>query len=64
VCRQVGVDAEGVAARCEGCSFGLLAGKRVRDYAASGKAAWDVVRGRPPAVTSPVSTAVEDALRR
>lgn len=64
VCRQVGVDAEGVAARCDGCSFGLLAEKSVRDYAASGKAAWDVVRARPAAVTSPGSTAVDEALRR
>jgi len=33
-------------------------------YAASGKAAWDVVRGRPAAVTSPGSTAIDEALRR
>ena len=64
VCRRVGIDAEGVRARCEGCSFGLLAEKSVRDYAASGKAAWDVVRGRPAAVTSPDSTEVDEALRR
>ena len=64
VCRRIGIDADGVAARCEGCSFGLLAEKSVRDYAASGKAAWDVVRGRPAAVTSPDSTALDDALRR
>jgi vancomycin permeability regulator SanA len=64
VCRDVGLDADGVAARCDGCSFSLLAEKSVRDYAASGKAAWDVVRDRPAAVTSPNSTAVDDALRR
>jgi vancomycin permeability regulator SanA len=64
VCRRSGIDADGVAARCDGCSFGLLAEKRVRDYAASGKAAWDVVSGRPAAVTSPASPAVDEALRR
>ena len=64
VCRRVGVDADGVAARCDGCSTALLAEKAVRDYAASGKAAWDVVRGRPPAVSSPDSEAVDEALRQ
>ncbi len=64
LCRGAGLDADGVAARCPGCGAVLLAGKAVRDYAASGKAVWDVVRDRPPAVESPPDPAVQDALRR
>jgi hypothetical protein len=41
----------------------MLAGKTARDYFASGKAAWDAVRERPPAVRSPASPAVANALR-
>jgi vancomycin permeability regulator SanA len=63
VCRRLGLDADGVAARCPGCGAVLLAGKAVRDFFASGKALWDVLRGRPPVVTSPPSPAVRDALR-
>ncbi|GAB2585241.1 membrane protein [Paractinoplanes abujensis] len=51
VCRSLGLDADGVKARCDGCGRALLAEKAVRDYFASGKAAWDVVRQRPPAVS-------------
>ena len=54
LCRHLGVDAEGVRARCD-CSAWLLTSKWFRDYLASGKAVWDVVRSRPPAVTSPPS---------
>ncbi|WP_305782582.1 SanA/YdcF family protein [Symbioplanes lichenis] len=61
VCRQLDVDVEGVRADCTGCGARLLAGKWVRDYFASGKAAWDVLRGRAPAVTSPATTALTDA---
>lgn len=64
LCRDAGLDADGVAARCPGCGTALLVGKAVRDYAASGKAAWDALRDRPPAVTSPPDPAVRDALRR
>jgi vancomycin permeability regulator SanA len=63
LCRRVGVDADGVTARCGGCGTGLLAGKAARDYFASGKAAWDTLRARPPAVTSPPNPQVRDALR-
>lgn len=63
LCRRVGIDADGVTARCAGCAATLLAGKAVRDYFASGKAAWDAVRGRAPAVASPPSPHVRDALR-
>lgn len=62
LCRHLGLDAEGVAARCPGCSSRLLAEKAVRDYFASGKAAWDAVRDRPPAVRSAADPAVRDAL--
>ncbi|WP_433389028.1 SanA/YdcF family protein [Micromonospora sp. KLBMP9576] len=64
LCRHLGIDADGVAARCSGCGPALLFGKAVRDYFASGKAAWDAVRGRSPAVSSPADPAVQDALRR
>jgi vancomycin permeability regulator SanA len=63
LCRHLGIDADGVAARCAGCAATLLAGKAVRDYFACGKAARDAVRRRPPAVRSPGSPAVRDALR-
>ncbi|GAA2494517.1 SanA/YdcF family protein [Winogradskya humida] len=62
LCRQIGLDIDGVKARCDGCGKALLAEKSVRDYFASGKAAWDVVRGRHPAVSSPPTSAVRDAL--
>jgi vancomycin permeability regulator SanA len=61
LCRQVGVDVEGVRARCD-CPASLLASKWFRDYLASGKAVLDVLRDRPPAVTSPPSAEVTDAL--
>ena len=63
LCRQAGIDTDGVAARCAGCAATLLASKAVRDYFASGKAAWDVIRQRPPAVTSPPSPQIRDALQ-
>ena len=63
LCRRLGVDADGVRARCEGCSATLLAGKAVRDYLAAAKAAWDVIQDRPPAVRSDEDPAVRDALR-
>jgi vancomycin permeability regulator SanA len=62
LCRHLGMDAEGVVARCD-CPTTLLVSKSARDYFASGKAVWDVARGRPPAVTSPPDPAVSDALK-
>ncbi|WP_422737613.1 SanA/YdcF family protein [Micromonospora sp. WMMD729] len=62
LCRHLGLDVDGVAARCDGCGSVMLAGKAVRDYLASGKAAWDAFRDRPPAVRSPANSAVRDAL--
>ncbi len=63
LCRHAGLAAEGVAAGCPGCSSIWLAGNSVRDYFACGKAAWDAVRNRPPAIHSPADPAVEEALR-
>ena len=48
LCRHLGLDVDGVTARCDGCGAALLAEKSIRDYFASGKAAWDAGRGRPP----------------
>ncbi|WP_240742315.1 SanA/YdcF family protein [Micromonospora zingiberis] len=62
LCRHLGIDAAGVPARCTGCGTGLLLEKAVRDYLASGKAAWDAIRRRPPAVDSPAHPGVTDAL--
>ena len=62
LCRSLGLDVDGVRARCDGCGTALLAEKAVRDYFASGKAAWDAVRKRPPAVISPPNSAIQDAL--
>lgn len=64
LCRHLGLDVDGVSARCPGCSTWLIVGKGVRDFLASSKAAWDAVQRRPPAVRSPVSSAVQDALRK
>lgn len=63
LCRHLGLDVDGVTARCAECPATLLAGKAVRDYFASGKAAWDAVRRRAPAVRSPQTPVVHDALR-
>jgi vancomycin permeability regulator SanA len=62
LCRTLGIDAEGVAARCDGCGTALLAEKSARDYFASIKAAWDAITRRAPLITSPRSPAVTDAL--
>ncbi|MET8229301.1 ElyC/SanA/YdcF family protein [Micromonospora sp. NPDC005298] len=63
LCRHLGLDADGVRAACPGCGRALLVEKSTRDYFASGKAAWDAVRDRSPAVRSPADPAVQDALR-
>ncbi|MEU4243725.1 ElyC/SanA/YdcF family protein [Actinoplanes sp. NPDC026619] len=51
LCRHLDIDADGVVAPCH-CSWTLHTSKWIRDYLASGKAVWDVVRDRPPAVTA------------
>lgn len=63
LCRHLGLDVDGVNARCVDCTATLLAGKAVRDFFACGKAAWDAARRRPPAVHTPANSAVRDALR-
>jgi vancomycin permeability regulator SanA len=62
LCRHMGIDADGVRARCD-CSAWQLTTNWFRDYLASAKAVWDVARSRPPAVTSPPSSELADALR-
>jgi vancomycin permeability regulator SanA len=62
LCRTLGIDTEGVEARCDGCGTALLAEKAARDYFASVKAAWDAINRRAPLITSPRSPAVTDAL--
>jgi vancomycin permeability regulator SanA len=64
LCRHVGIDADGVGARCDGCVRLNLVRNSVRDYFACSKAALDAVRNRPPAVPSPPSTALTEALSR
>ncbi|MFV2104569.1 SanA/YdcF family protein [Micromonospora sp. LOL_024] len=64
LCRHLGIEADGVPARCSGCGTGLLVWKAARDYLASGKAAWDAIRDRPPAVTSPANPGISHALNR
>lgn len=63
VCRRLGLEVDGVAARCDDCGTAVLAEKWFRDYLASGKAVWDVARDRPPAVESPEDPGVRNALR-
>ncbi len=62
LCRQMGIDADGVDAGCVDCRQSTLANNAVREYLACTKAVWDTWRDRPPAVTSPASTEVADAL--
>jgi vancomycin permeability regulator SanA len=62
LCRHVGIDADGVGARCDECLSINLVRSSLRDYLACSKAAWDALRDRPPAVGSPPSNAVAVAL--
>jgi vancomycin permeability regulator SanA len=62
LCRHAGIDADGVAARCDSCSSVNLVRNAVRDYFACSKAALDAVTDRRPSVESPPSPAVTDAL--
>jgi vancomycin permeability regulator SanA len=61
LCRRAGIDAEGVAAHCDGCGIRLLT-NGAREYFADTKAAWDTWRHRPPAIMSPPTSEVADAL--
>ncbi len=62
LCRDLGIDADGVAARCD-CSWRALALNRAREVPAAWKAGYDVVTHRPAAVSSPPDPALTAALR-
>jgi len=62
LCRQVGIDAEGVAASCPTCRRVTLVRNTLRDFLACTKAAWDAASGRGPGVQSPANPAVADAV--
>jgi vancomycin permeability regulator SanA len=62
LCRHLGIDADGVAARCDGCLSLNLLRNAARDYFACTKAGLDALRDRPPAVRSPPDNAVTTAL--
>ena len=63
LCQHAGIDVDGVGARCDGCGINLPR-NAVRDYFAATKAALDTFRNRDPAVLSPPSRAVAEALAR
>jgi vancomycin permeability regulator SanA len=52
LCRTVGIEAYGVAARCDGCRKRTLLLNRARELATGPKAVLDVARDRAPAVRS------------
>lgn len=62
LCRELGMDADGVGVSAPGPS-GRLYQKRAREYLADVKAVLDSARDRPPAVNSAPSDAVTRALR-
>jgi vancomycin permeability regulator SanA len=62
LCRHVGIEADGVAARCDTCSSVNLVRNTVRDYFACSKAALDAMTDRRSSVESPPSPAVTDAV--
>jgi vancomycin permeability regulator SanA len=64
LCRRVGIDADGVAGRCDTCSDKTLWRNRIREVPASFKAVADAVRKRPPVVVSPRDPALDKALSR
>ncbi|GAB6899348.1 SanA/YdcF family protein [Kineosporia succinea] len=63
LCRTLGIDTEGVEARCDNCGTALMMVKQAREYVACSKAAWDVITRRDPYVGSPASPEVTDALQ-
>jgi vancomycin permeability regulator SanA len=62
LCRTLGVDADGVAARCDGCNEITVSYNRLREQPAGWKAVLDAVSDRPPAVSSPPDPALAQAL--
>ncbi|TYC20202.1 YdcF family protein [Micromonospora sp. MP36] len=64
LCRRLGIDASGVAARCDGCRTVTLAKNNAREVPAAWKVAYDLVAARPPAVSSAPDPALQQALDR
>jgi vancomycin permeability regulator SanA len=62
LCRHVGLDADGVRARCDGCRLIDAPRNWFREYLACSKAAWDAYRNRPPAIQTPASSEITEAL--
>jgi vancomycin permeability regulator SanA len=62
LCRGLGIDADGVAARCDGCRTRTLVYNAVREVPAAWKALYDRVSGRPATVSSPRNDEVSGAL--
>jgi vancomycin permeability regulator SanA len=64
LCRARGIDADGVAARCDNCRRFTLAVNTAREVPADFKAVFDVLTDRPPAVPSPPDPALTEAAQR
>jgi vancomycin permeability regulator SanA len=64
LCRTEGIDADGVAARCDSCQRITWAYNSFREILADYKAVYDVASGRPPAVSSPPDPALTEAAKR
>jgi vancomycin permeability regulator SanA len=62
LCRSLGIDADGAAAACTDCRETTLLSNRAREVPAAWKTLYDRIRHRPPAIASPPSTALADAL--
>lgn len=62
LCRRQGIEADGVKAGCDTCLGINVARKWLRDYLACSKAAADTIVDRGPAVASPPSDAISNAL--
>lgn len=60
LCRHLGVEADGVDARCDDCRDVTLRKNTAREIGANVKAAWDAVSGRKPAVRSEPDPAITD----
>jgi vancomycin permeability regulator SanA len=63
LCRRQGIDADGVAARCDDCRDTTLWTNTLREFPAGWKAAYDVLSGRPPVVSSDHDDALTNALK-
>jgi vancomycin permeability regulator SanA len=61
LCRQLGIDADGVSAPVNLGTFRVRWRNRIREVFADAKAVIDVVRHRPPAVSTPRTNALTEA---